>query len=111
MAGKHKLDGKEAAPFQIGFLDVITAFLKWCLMERQVDLPTYFIPARGAGETRAWGSLRSPLKKLKNPLGLRTIPRSAASAEQLGGGEGRAGELNMELNTQVSSAARAKPTH
>lgn len=51
MAGKHKLDGKQAAPFQIVFLDVIIAFLKWYLMEREVHLPTDLIPALGAGET------------------------------------------------------------
>lgn len=56
MAGKHKLDGKQAAPFQIAFLDVIIAFLKWCLVER--DLPTSLVPALGAGETQIWGSLR-----------------------------------------------------
>lgn len=51
MAGKHKLDGKQAAPFQIVFLDVTIAFLKWYLMEREVDLPTSPIPALEAGET------------------------------------------------------------
>lgn len=91
MAGKHKLDEKQAAPFQIVFLDVIIAFLKWCLMEREVDLPPCFIPACAAGETKAWGSLRHPLKELKIILGLRTISCSAASAQQLGGGGGRAG--------------------
>lgn len=51
MAGKHKLDGKQAAPLQIVFLDVIIAFFKWYLMEREVDLPTDLVPAPGAGET------------------------------------------------------------